>query len=272
MAPGTSTWWETGFLLEKTCSPDNIQFSGKSFIRTWLPGEAVVLLSWWRAMPSQWHWFILNVTALKCRQLGAPLDTLSVNQLSLAGLSGTTVIQTNCKSTPLCSAFILNRKGEKKKKEPMLQSPGSFLQVLTPVIICKSSSTAAPNNQSRSTNQSQAPCTTSKAPLKEGFDDTAGRSPGWHRPLLVLMCLHSLLITSNILLEQPRPKWAFNQAPDTGRSAVPTLWEVTKSCWWEWCWRSRSGIKDPLFKSWILPTPPLFAVKPNCSTCNPKDF
>lgn len=110
-----------------------------------------------------------------------------------------------------------------KKKEPTLQSPGSFLQVLTPVIICKSSSTAAPNNQSRSTNQSQAPCTTSKAPLKEGFDDTAGRSPGWHRPLLVLMCLHSLLITSNILLEQPRPTWAFNQAPDTGGSAVPTL-------------------------------------------------
>lgn len=123
MAPGISTWWETDFLLEKTCSPDNTQFGGKSFIRTRLPGEAVVLPSWWRAMPSQWHWFILNVTALKCHQLGAPLDTLCVNQLSL-GFSGTTAIWTHCKSTPLCWAFTLNRKA--RQGEPTLQSPGSF--------------------------------------------------------------------------------------------------------------------------------------------------
>lgn len=114
MAPGISTGLETNFLLEKTSSPDNTQFSGKDFIRTWLPGEAVVLLRWWRAMPSQWHWFILNVTALKCHQLGVPLDTLCVNQLSLVGFSGTTVIWTNCKSTPLFWAFIPPGRGEER--------------------------------------------------------------------------------------------------------------------------------------------------------------
>lgn len=70
-------------------------------------------------------------------------------------------------------------------------------------------------------NQSQAPCANFKRPLTEGFDDTAGKSPGWQRPLLVLVHWHSLIITSKILLEQPGPKWAFNQAPAPEAPTVP---------------------------------------------------
>lgn len=251
MAPGISTWWETDFLLEKSCSPDNTQFSGKSFIRTWLPGEAVVLLSWRRAMPSQWPWFILNVTALKCHQLGALLDTLCVNQLSLVCFSGTTGIWTCCKSTPLCWAFIPNRKGGKKSQHCKAQE-----------VFCRSSHQllsvrAAPlllPTISHSKNQSQAPCTTSKNPLKEEFDDTAGKSPGWHRPLLVLMHLHSLII-SEILLEQPMPKRAFNQAPAPGGSHCTSL------CKREWRTVDENGAGEAEMASRILP------LREGCSQC-----
>lgn len=174
MAPGISTWWETDFLLEKSCSPDNTQFSGKSFIRTWLPGDAVLLLSWWRAMPSQWHWFILNVTALKCHQLGELLDTLCVNQLGLVGFSGTTVIWTNCKSTSLCWAFILNRKGGGKKSQHC-RAQEVFCRFSHQLLSVRSAPLLLPTI--RATAQTR-PCTTSKTPLKEGFDDIAGKSPG----------------------------------------------------------------------------------------------
>lgn len=197
MAPGISTGLETNFLWEKTSSPDNTQFSGKDFIRTWLPGEAVVLLRWWRAMPSQWHWFILNVTALKCHQLGVPLDTLCVNQLSLVGFSGTTVIWTNCKSTPLFWAFIPTRKG-RKKSQPCRAQEGfcSFSQQLFCV---RAAPLLLPTI--RATAQGRArPCSTPRAPLTGAFGDTAGKSPGWQRPLLELMHRHSLIITSKILL------------------------------------------------------------------------
>lgn len=107
---------------------------------------------------------------------------------------------------------------------------------------------------SHSKNQSQAPCTTSKNPLKEEFDDTAGKSPGWHRPLLVLMHLHSLII-SEILLEQPMPKWAFNQAPAPGGSHCTSL------CKREWRTVDENGAGEAEVASRILP------LRAGCSQC-----
>jgi len=71
---------------------------------------------------------------------------------------------------------MLHSQQGKKKKEPGLHSPVSFLQILILLIIYECSSTAVSNNENDSTTQSRLPCTMLKAPLKEQRNDTAAKS------------------------------------------------------------------------------------------------